>query len=118
MGLFLAVALLVAHPSLPDGGKRLAVILLSLVVLTETGAGGYLNKLALLLLCLLMANLFITAALLAPLPAPALTLLDARGQVAALRRGLRLIVQGCGRAFNLGEEVHFSLLEQVRCCGE
>ena len=53
-----------------------------------------------------------------PLPAPALTLLDARGQVAALRRGLRLIVQGCGRAFNLGEEVHFSLLEQVRCCGE
>ena len=75
----------------------------------------YLYKLGLLLLCLLMANLFILAALLAPLPTPALALLDARGQLAALRLGLRAIVGGCGRAFYLGEEVHFSTLEQVDC---
>lgn len=60
-----------------------------------------------------MADLFMLVALLSPLPAPALALLDARGRVAAVRRGLAAIVEGCGQAFDLGEAVHFSTLEQV-----
>lgn len=121
LGLFLAVALLVLHPSLPDAGKRLAIILLALVVLTDNEAAKppttlYLHKLAPLLLCLAMANLFTLVALLAPIPPyalPALALLEARAKVAALKGGMRAIVAGCGRAFDLGEEMHFSTIEQV-----
>lgn len=125
LGLFLGVVLLVLHPTLPDGGKRLAVILLCVVVLTPTAAepdGGaerrfaYLHTLSLLLICMAMANVLMVVALLVPLPVPALALLDARGQVAAIRRGLSAMVGGCGRAFDLGEEVHFSTLEQVGVC--
>ena len=126
LGLFLAVALLVLYPSLPDAGKRLAIILLALVVLTDTDTDDneaakpptalYLHKVAPLLLCLAMANVFTLLALLAPLPPyahPALALLEARAKVAALKGGMRAIVAGCGRAFDLGEEMHFSTIEQV-----
>lgn len=97
--------------------------MLALVVLTDTddkqaamATTIYLHKLAPLLMCLLMANLFTLAALLTPLPpygAPALALLEAREKVAALKGGLHSIVAGCGRAFDLGEAIHVSTIEQV-----
>jgi len=114
-GLFLAVVAIIAYPGLSDAGKRMATILLALVVLSGEGSPelAYHNVIGDLLLTLLMANVFSVVALLMPLPHAALALLEARRQLKTLRHRLGSLLRGFNHAFGLGEEVHQSVLEQV-----
>jgi hypothetical protein len=120
VGLFLAVVAIIAYPGMPDASKRMAAILLALVVLAGESNPDlrYYKVAADLLLTLFMANVFSVAALLFPLPTAALALLDARRQLKTLRHRLGSLLRGFDHAFGLGEEVHHSVLEQVRSdCG-
>lgn len=116
IGLFLAVVAIIAYPNVSDAGKRMATILLALVVLAgeRNPDVAYYTVTADLFLTLLMSNVFSVAALLLPLPTAALALFDVRRQLKTLRHRLGALLRGFDHAFGLGEEVHHSMLEQVR----
>lgn len=116
VGLFLAVVAVIAYPYVSDAGKRMATILLALVLLAGESNPDvpYYTVTGDLFLTLLMSNVFSVAALLLPLPTAALALLDARRQLKTLRHRLGALLRGFDHAFGLGEEVHHSMLEQVR----
>lgn len=114
-GLFFSVAFLIWLPGISDPGKRMATIFLTIVVIycVLDPALLYNHMVRDVCFTLLFANAFSIIALLLPFPSPSLALLDVRVKLGTVRHRLGSILRGCNEAFSLGEEVHYSMLEQL-----
>ena len=115
IGLFLSVVVIILYPGVTDAGKRMAAIFLTVVVLNcdVNPDVSYNDVVVDLLLTLAFANLFSVVALLLPLPLSSLALFDARAKVKTIRHRLGSILRGYDHTFGLGEEVHYSMIEQL-----
>lgn len=115
LGLFVSVVFIIWFPDVSDAGKRMATIFLTVVVLNcdENPALHYNGMVGDLFLTLALANFFSVVALLLPLPLPSLALFDVRLKIKTIRHRLGSILRGYDHTFRMGEEVHYSMIEQL-----
>ena len=115
LGLFLSSVFVIWFPGVSDSGKRMATIFLTVVVLScHQNPGLHYNGMVRdLFVTLALANVFSVVALLLPLPLPSLALFDVRLKIKTIRHRLGSILRGYNHTFGLGEEVHYSMIEQL-----
>ena len=115
LGLFVSVVFIIWFPGVSDAGKRMATIFLTVVVLNcdQNPALHFNGMVGDLFITLALANFFSVVALLLPLPLPLLALFDVRMKIKTIRHRLGSILRGYDHTFGLGEEVHYSMIEQL-----
>jgi hypothetical protein len=115
LGLFVSVVFIIWFPGVSDPGKSMATIFLTVVVLTgdKDPVLHYNSIVGDLFMTMILANVFSVMALLLPLPLPSLALFDVRLKVKIIRHRLGSILRGYDHTFDLGEEVHYSMIEQL-----
>ncbi|GAB5035857.1 p-hydroxybenzoic acid efflux pump subunit aaeb [Nannochloropsis oceanica] len=115
LGLFVSLIFIIWFPGVSDSGKSMATIFLTVVVLTgdKDPVVHYNSLVRDLYMTMIIANAFSVMALLLPLPLPSLALFDVRLKVKIIRHRLGSILRGYDHTFDLGQEVHYSMIEQL-----